>query len=310
MTNVTKIVFLGATSASFGLSMLRDLMATPELSGSTLTLVGRDADSFGQTAALAALLSARTGAGLLIEHTTDRRAALDGAGFVVNTTAIDRNRLWKLDFEVPQKYGIRHTLGENGGPGGLFFTLRTLPLVLDIVRDMEAALPGGAFINFSNPESRIILALGKYSTVRCIGLCHGIFMAHATWSPRSWGCRPSRSMSRAPASTTSSGCMEIRDRADRRGPVPAAVREREESSTRTLARHPAAVPRLRPLADLQRRSLGEYLAYGWEGGEEGYDFEGDERGREDLARGVEAVLAGASRCRKVGSSRPASAAWR
>ena len=137
MTNTTKIVFIGATSMSFGLSMLRDVFSSDELRGSTLTLVGRNPQTLEQTAALAHLLNERTCAGLVIEHTTDRRAALDGAGFVVNSTAIDRNRLWKLDWEVPRKYGIRHTLGENGGPGGLFFTLRTLPLVFDIVRDMQ-----------------------------------------------------------------------------------------------------------------------------------------------------------------------------
>jgi alpha-galactosidase len=67
-------------------------------------------------------------------------------------------------------------LGENGGPGGLFFTLRTLPLIFDFARDMEELCPDALFINFSNPESRIVLGLGKYSKIRAIGLCHGIFM--------------------------------------------------------------------------------------------------------------------------------------
>ena len=124
---------------------------------------------------LARLLNAKSGAGLIIEQTTDRRA-VDGAGFVVNAAAIDRNRLWKLDWEVPRKYGIRHTLGENGGPGGLMFTLRTLPLVFDFVREMQEICPQALFLNFSNPENRIILALGKYSPIRALGLCHGIFM--------------------------------------------------------------------------------------------------------------------------------------
>jgi alpha-galactosidase len=83
------------------------------------------------------MLNDLSGAGLKIEHTTDRRAALDGAGFVLNATAIDRNRLWKLDYEIPKKYGISQTLGENGGPGGLSFTLRTLPMVLEFARDIE-----------------------------------------------------------------------------------------------------------------------------------------------------------------------------
>ena len=95
---------------------------------------------------------------------------------MVNSVAIDRNRLWKFDFEIPRKYGIRHTLGENGGPGGVFFTLRTIPLIMDIVRDMERFCPDAYFINFTNPESRLILALGMYSNIRSVGLCHGIFM--------------------------------------------------------------------------------------------------------------------------------------
>ena len=134
MTKQSKIVFIGASSMSFGLSMLRDVFNSDELRGTTLTLVGRNRQTLTKMSELAKLLNAKAGAGLIIEQTTDRRAALDGAEFVVNAAAIDRNRLWKLDWEMPRKYGIRHTLGENGGPGGLMFTLRTLPLVFDFVR--------------------------------------------------------------------------------------------------------------------------------------------------------------------------------
>src|SRR3972149_3405567 len=127
MTNKTKIVFIGATSMSFGLSMLRDIFSSAELRGSTLTLVGRNARTLAKMTELARLLNAKSEAGLIIEQTPDRRAAVDGAGVVVNAAAIDRNRLWKLDWEVPRKYGIRHTLGENGGPGGAGFSPRPSP---------------------------------------------------------------------------------------------------------------------------------------------------------------------------------------
>ena len=177
MAPVTKIVFLGASSASFGMSMFRDLFTTRDLAGSSLVLVGRNAERLGRSERLARLLNEKSGAGLKIEATTDWRAALDGTEFVVHSTAIDRNRLWRLDWEVPRKFGIRHTLGENGGPGGLFFTLRTLPVVFDFVREMELRCPRALFINFSNPESRIVLALGRYSKLRSLGLCHGIFLA-------------------------------------------------------------------------------------------------------------------------------------
>lgn len=177
MTAVTKIIFLGASSGSFGISMFRDLFSSHDLAGSTLVLVGRSVDRLARAERLAKLLNEKSGAGLKIERTTDWRAAFDGAEFVIHSTAIDRNRLWKLDWEVPRKFGIRHTLGENGGPGGLFFTMRTLPVVFDFVREMERRCPQALFINFSNPESRIVLALGQYSKIRTIGLCHGIFLA-------------------------------------------------------------------------------------------------------------------------------------
>ena len=292
MANRTKVVFLGATSMSFGLSMFRDLFSSDRLRGSTLTLVGRHADTLAKTAKLAKLLNEKTGAGLLIEHTTDRRAALDGAGFVVNATAIDRNRLWKLDWEVPRKYGIRHTLGENGGPGGLMFTLRTLPLVFDIVREMQDVCPQALFINFSNPENRIIHALGKYSQTRALGLCHGIFMGQGDVAGimglpyeqvEVWG-----------AGLNHSQCLlHIRDRNTGEDLYP-RLREKEKTFD------PSSLPLTRKVfrafgywMTCSDDHLGEYLAYGWEGGEHGYDFAGDERGRAAFAKEVDGVLAGA-----------------
>jgi alpha-galactosidase len=293
MSRTTKIAFIGATSMSFGLSMLRDVFSSEELRGSTLTLVGLDRAKLAQMTELARLLNTEMKAGLVIEQTTDRRAALDGAGFVINSTAIDRNRLWKLDWEVPRKYGIRHTLGENGGPGGLFFTLRTLPLVFDIVRDIQALCPKALFINFSNPENRIVYALGKYTSVAALGLCHGIFMSHGDVAHvlgrdyediDVWG-----------AGLNHSQClMQIRDRATGEDLYP-LLREKEKGFD------PTFMPLTRRLfrafgywMTCSDDHLGEYLAYGWEGGEHGYDFAGDERGRAWFSETIAKTLAGAA----------------
>ena len=281
MVNRTKIVFLGATSMSFGLSMLRDIFSSDELRGSTLTLVGRNPKTLAKMAELARLLNNKTDAGLLIEQTTDRRAAFDGAEFVVNATAIDRNRLWKLDFDVPRKYGIRHTLGENGGPGGLFFTLRTLPLVFDFVREMQELCPKALFINFSNPESRIILALGKYSPIRALGLCHGIFMGQGDVA-RIIGL-PYDQVDVWGAGINHFQClMQIRNRATGEDLYP-LLRTKERDYD------PSFAPLTRRLfrafgywMTCSDEHFGEYLAYGWEGGEKGYDFAGDERGRAEF----------------------------
>jgi alpha-galactosidase len=291
MVNRTKIVFLGASSMSFGLSMLRDIFTSDELRGSTLTLVGRNPKTLAKMAELAKLLNNKTGAGLLIEQTTDRRAAFDGAEFVVNATAIDRNRLWKLDFDVPRKYGIRHTLGENGGPGGLFFTLRTLPLVFDFVREMQELCPKALFINFSNPESRI-LALGKYSPIRALGLCHGIFMGQGDVA-RIMGL-PYEQVDVWGAGINHFQClMQIRHRATGEDLYP-LLRTKERDYD------PSFAPLTRRLfrafgywMTCSDEHFGEYLAYGWEGGENGYDFAGDERGRAEFGNALNLVLAGA-----------------
>jgi alpha-galactosidase len=292
MVNRTKIVFLGASSMSFGLSMLRDIFTSDELRGSTLTLVGRNPKTLAKMAELAKLLNNKTGAGLLIEQTTDRRAAFDGAEFVVNATAIDRNRLWKLDFDVPRKYGIRHTLGENGGPGGLFFTLRTLPLVFDFVREMQELCPKALFINFSNPESRIILALGRYSPIRALGLCHGILMGQGDVA-RIIGL-PYEQVDVWGAGINHFQClMQIRHRATGEDLYP-LLRTKERDYD------PSFAPLTRRLfrafgywMTCSDEHFGEYLAYGWEGGENGYDFAGDERGRAEFGNALNLVLAGA-----------------
>ena len=293
MTYQRKIVFLGATSMSFGLSMLRDIFSTNELSGCTLTLVGRNPSTLAKIAKLAKLLNSKSGAGLVIEQTTDRRGALDGAGFVINATAIDRNRLWKLDFDVPRKYGIRHTLGENGGPGGLFFTLRTLPLVFDIVREMQELCPKALFINFSNPESRIILALGKYSPITALGLCHGIFMGQNDVA-RVMGLT-SEHVEVSGAGINHFQCLlQIRDRATGEDLYP-ILRAKEKTYDTAFA--PLTRRLFRAFGYWMTCSdehLGEYLAYGWEGGEKGYDFAADERGRTEFAETLDRVLAGAA----------------
>ncbi|HET7384781.1 MAG TPA: alpha-glucosidase/alpha-galactosidase [Pseudolabrys sp.] len=291
MTNRAKIVFIGASSMSFGLSMLRDIFSSDELRGSTLTLVGRNAQTLGKMTELAKLLNAKAGAGLIVEQTTARRAAFDGADFVVNATAIDRNRLWKLDWEVPRKYGIRHTLGENGGPGGLMFTLRTLPLVFDFVREMQELCPQGLFVNFSNPESRIILALGKYSPIRSLGLCHGIFMGR-TDVANIMGL-PAEQVDVWGAGLNHSQCLvHIRHRATGEDLYPLLrAKEKEfDSSFMPLTRRV-----FRAFGSWMTCSddhFGEYLPYGWEGGEHGYDFDADGRWRAEFADALDRVLAG------------------
>lgn len=289
--NTTKIVFIGAGSMSFGLSMYKDLFRSKELKGSTLTLVDIEEGNLDRMYDLAVKMNEVSGAGLKIERTKDRRKALPGAGFVVSSIAIERCRLWKYDFEIPGKYGIRQTLGENGGPGGLFFTMRTIPLIMDIARDMEELCPDAYFLNFSNPESRIILALNRYTKIKCVGLCHGVFMGRSDVAKI-------MGMDKNDIEVFGAGLnhfqwlLEIRDKVTGKDMYPVLMEKDKEFD-----------PSFEPLSRKLFRAfdkypscsddhIGEYIPYGWEGGEEGYNFEWDERYREELKQEIAARMSG------------------
>lgn len=291
MANTAKIVFIGAGSAAFGLSMFRDVFTTNKLAGCTLTLVDLNKDALARMAGLAEAMKKKTGLPVTIEQTTDRRAALDGASFVVNSVAIDRNRLWRQDFEVPKRHGIRHTLGENGGPGGLFFTLRTMPLIFDFARDVEEICPDALFINLSNPESRILLGLAKHTKVKALGLCHGVFLAR-------WFICQILGLEEKDVEVWAAGLnhfqwlRHIHERESGRDLYP-LLRQRE------LVHDPAFAPLSRTLFRAfglwptpSDDHLGEYLPYGWEAGEHGFNFAEDERGRGILAKMMDDAIAG------------------
>jgi alpha-galactosidase len=276
---------------SFGLSMFRDIFFAEQLRGSTLTLVDTNPQGLARMTELARLLNETSGAGLIIEHTIERRAALEGAGFVLNATAIERNRLWKLDYAIPKKYGIRHTLGENGGPGGLFFTLRTPPMVLDFAHDMEELCPNALLINLSNPESRIVLALSKYSSIRAVGLCEGIFGGRS---------HVARIMDIPAAEVDVWGAglnhfqwlTQIRHRETGEDLYP-LLRRKEADHDPTFAPLSRRLFRAFGLwATCSDDHLGEYVAYGWEASEQGYDFAKDERDRANFLETLKLVLAG------------------
>ena len=171
----TKIALVGAGSVSFGPGTLLDIIAYADaLRGSTIALTDVNADSLDLMLCAAQGLNADAKAGLIIEGTTDARAALDGAEFVITAVAVDRLPTWKHDWDIPRQYGIKHVLGENGGPGGLSHTLRSAHLMLEVARTIEEVTPNAWVLNFTNPMSRVCLALERATSLRCVGLCHQI----------------------------------------------------------------------------------------------------------------------------------------
>lgn len=174
-----RIVLIGAGSASFGRGTIADIMACEDLRGQgcTLVLVDRDEAALARMARLAEMIRAHYGAPVRLEATTDLSAALPGAGFVIISVAIHRMELWEQDFRVPLAHGFRHCLGENGGPGALFHALRNFELVIPICREVERLCPDALVLNFTNPESRIVMAMDRLTSVRAVGLCHGVMGA-------------------------------------------------------------------------------------------------------------------------------------
>ncbi|HUV33575.1 MAG TPA: hypothetical protein VMW22_01495 [Candidatus Desulfaltia sp.] len=171
---MARIVLVGAGSSVFGYNSVLDAVNIPTLRGSNLVLHDIDMERLGVMAGLAERMNAETGAGLEIEHTVDRAEALDGADYVIMSIAVERMRRWRLDWEIPYRHGIKQVIGENGGPGGLFHTLRNIPPVMDIAHDMVDHCPDALLLNYTNPVPRLCLAVSRYTDIKVVGLCHEV----------------------------------------------------------------------------------------------------------------------------------------
>jgi alpha-galactosidase len=174
-----KIVLVGAASRSFGRGQIADILRAEELKGRgvTLSLVDVDAKALDLMTRVARRMKEHTGSDVAIESTTDLRAALPGADYVIVAVARRRYELWEQDFRIPLSYGFAHCMGENGGPGALFHALRSLELVVPICRDVEELCPDALVLNFTNPEARVLHAICHLTKVKAAGICHGIFTA-------------------------------------------------------------------------------------------------------------------------------------
>ena len=171
-----KIVLIGAGSVQFGLGTLGDIFQCQPLTGSHVVLHDINADALA--------VVENEDRGYIAEHnlsfeltaTTDRKQAVTGADFCIISIEIgDRFELWEQDWYVPLQYGIRQVYGENGGPGGLFHSLRIIPPILEICADIQSLAPEAYVFNFSNPMSRICTTVTrKFPDLRFIGLCHEI----------------------------------------------------------------------------------------------------------------------------------------
>ena len=173
---MNKIVLIGAGSTQFGLGTIGDIFKSKILEGSTITLHDINAKALENTKKIALKFKDELKVNYNIEATTDRREALNAATFCIISIEVgNRFDLWDQDWKIPLQYGFKQIYGENGGPGGLFHSLRIAPVILDICEDIIKICPDAFVFNYSNPMQRICHAVTtKFPNLKFIGLCHEI----------------------------------------------------------------------------------------------------------------------------------------
>jgi alpha-galactosidase len=170
-----KIAFVGAGSVVFTKNLLTDTLSFPELQETTITLHDIDPERLETAGMMARWTSDRLGAGAKVEEHLDRRRALEGADFVVNMVQIGMHEATLLDFEIPKKYGLKQTIADSMGIGGIFRGLRTIPFVLDLANEMVELCPKALLLNYTNPMGILMEALYTASPeTKSVGLCHSV----------------------------------------------------------------------------------------------------------------------------------------
>lgn len=173
---MTKIVLVGAGSLQFGTGMLGDVFQSAHLTDAEIVLHDINLEAAQRTLKVAQDYMDANNLKQSISATTDLKAALQGARFVVISIEVgDRFALWDMDWKIPQQYGIQQVYGENGGPGGLFHSLRIIPPILDICQNVMDVCPNATVFNYSNPMSRICTTVHrKFPELEFVGMCHEI----------------------------------------------------------------------------------------------------------------------------------------
>ncbi|URN04767.1 alpha-glucosidase/alpha-galactosidase [Actinomadura madurae] len=173
---MTKIVFVGAGSVVFTQALLADLLGFPELADARIALHDVDAERLATAEAAARRIAEARGARPVITAHLERREAFDGADFVINMIQVGGHGSTVTDFEVPARFGLRQTIADTLGVGGIFRALRTFPVLDGIAADMAACCPDAWLLNYTNPMAMNVWYLAAATPVRnAVGLCHSVY---------------------------------------------------------------------------------------------------------------------------------------
>ena len=165
---------IGAGSVVFSKNLTGDILSYPEFRTAIFSYMDVDGDRLEVGAALCRKVAGAVGAEPRIHATLDRREALAGADFVINMVQVGGFDSTLVDFEIPRKYGLRFTIADTTGPGGLFRALRTFPVLKSLCRDMEEVCPKAVLLNYANPMSMNMQTIARTSEVLAVGLCHSV----------------------------------------------------------------------------------------------------------------------------------------
>ncbi len=171
---MTKIAFIGAGSLGFTRKLARDILTFPRLQDATLTLMDIDAERLNFAQRAVQRIVDVGGYPATVEATMDRAVALEGADVVLVTILAGGTDVWRHDIEIPKKYGVDTNIGDTRGPSGIFRALRTIPVMLNIVKDMERQCPDAVMLNYTNPMAMLCRAMQRESSIRLTGLCHSV----------------------------------------------------------------------------------------------------------------------------------------
>ncbi len=173
-----KITFMGAGSTIFARNVIGDSMCTDSLKNSTFALYDIDEKRLRESEIILSAMAKNLGTAAKIETylgAENRKKALDSASFVVNAIQVGGYEPCTVtDFEIPKKYGLRQTIADTMGIGGIFRALRTIPVLDDFAKDMAEVCPDCLFLNYTNPMAMLSGYMQRYTPIKTVGLCHSV----------------------------------------------------------------------------------------------------------------------------------------
>jgi alpha-galactosidase len=173
-----KIAMIGAGSIGFTRRLMMDILSVKEFQDTEFRFMDINEENLEMVAKLCRKMIKDSGISATIHATTNQRQAITNADYVFCTARVGGLEAFKHDIEIPLKYGVDQCVGDTLGPGGVFFALRTIPVLLDIAKDIREVAPNALFLNYSNPMAMNTWAVRRAGGVNVVGLCHGVQGGH------------------------------------------------------------------------------------------------------------------------------------